>query len=45
VSEVLAGDTALADALHTTEIDNINLLTAGTITQSGRTAVRNMRDC
>jgi tyrosine-protein kinase Etk/Wzc len=31
VTEVLAGDVSLEKALHTTEIDNINLLTAGTI--------------
>ena len=31
VTEVLAGDVALADALHTTDIENIFLLTAGTI--------------
>lgn len=31
VTEVLAGDISLADALHTTAIENINLLTAGTI--------------
>jgi len=31
VTEVLAGDVLLAEALHTTDIDNISLLTAGTI--------------
>jgi len=31
VTEVLAGDISLAEALHTTEIENISLLTAGTI--------------
>lgn len=31
VTEVLAGDVLLSEALHTTDIDNINLLTAGTI--------------
>jgi tyrosine-protein kinase Etk/Wzc len=31
VTEVLAGDIPLEDAMHTTEIENINLLTAGTI--------------
>lgn len=31
VTEVLAGDVSLAEALHTTDVDNISLLTAGTI--------------
>ena len=31
VTEVLAGDVPLADALHSTDIENIYLLTAGTI--------------
>jgi tyrosine-protein kinase Etk/Wzc len=31
VTEVLAGDISLADALHTTDVENISLLTAGTI--------------
>ena len=31
VTEVLAGDVPLAEALHSTDIENINLLTAGTI--------------
>jgi len=31
ITEVLAGDIPLAEALHTTDIDNISLLTAGTI--------------
>lgn len=31
VTEVLAGDSTLAEALHSTGIDNISLLTAGTI--------------
>jgi tyrosine-protein kinase Etk/Wzc len=31
VTEVLAGDISLVEALHTTDIENINLLTAGTI--------------
>jgi tyrosine-protein kinase Etk/Wzc len=31
ITEVLAGDTTLADALHVTDIPNISLLSAGTI--------------
>jgi len=31
VTEVLAGDVPLAEALHTTDVENISLLTAGTI--------------
>lgn len=31
VTEVLAGDVPMAEALHTTDIENVHLLTAGTI--------------